>query len=89
MRVGKFNLNPRTGRVELNRPEHKPVDEILREVKGHRRDLIRAHSITDEELRMLIIRIVSGTRNVQYLARGTDYARLKDLIAYIVREYSW
>jgi hypothetical protein len=79
----------RTGRVVPMRQDPKTADEIFRDVKLKRCHLISAHNITDGELRELIRKIKSGTRNTMYLARGADYARLHDMAAFIVREYSY
>lgn len=85
----RFHVN-RLGQVALTKqPHEKNVNEIFREVKARRQDLIRAHNITDLELRALITRIKSGIRNVTYLAVGEDWIRLHDIAAYIVREYTY
>lgn len=87
IRMGKYQMNAR-GQVSLHEPEEKSADEILREVKRVRHDLISAHGITDDEHLELIKKIKGGTRNIRYLAVGEDYPRLKDVAAYIVREYN-
>lgn len=84
----QWQLNPRTGQVERARTQAKSADQIFREVKARRHDLIRAHNITDDELKAIITKVMSGTRNVLYLAKGADMRRLRDISAYIVREYS-
>jgi hypothetical protein len=88
MRFGKYQLNIRTGQVEVYRPRHKTVSEIVLDVKRRRGDLIRAHTVSDEELTVLVTKIAGGIRNTQYLAKG-DHHRLKDLASFIVREYGW
>jgi hypothetical protein len=70
--------------------ERKNANQIFNEVKRCRQDLIRAHSVTDEELMLMIKRVMSGTRNLSYMVTpAKNFPRLKDLAAYIVREYSY
>lgn len=86
IRMGRFDLDPRTGIVGMHKEPVKNADEIFREVKARRRDLIAAHTITDGEIKGIITKVKGGTRNTFYLAPDR---RLVDMAAYIVREYGW
>lgn len=89
IKIGQYNYDPATGSLARHQREKKTPQQVFDEVKRKRHDLIRAHSIRDEELKELIKKVLSGTRNTAYLARGADYSRLRDIAAFIVREYSY
>jgi hypothetical protein len=85
-----------SGRIEydvrnnLYRMSEQPLtaNQIFKEVKLKRPDLIRIHAITDAELMDIITKVKSGWRNVLHLAPGENYARLRDISNYIVNNYT-
>lgn len=86
----RFAFNQRTCQMEqVARAPRPKTAKVLAEVKRRRHDLITAHTITDEELTVVIDKILGGTRNLRYLVDASTHARLADICTYIVRQYSY
>jgi hypothetical protein len=85
----RFAFDPRTCQMVLAKLRKLSALEVLADVKRRRRDLIHAHSITDAELMLVINKVLGGTRNHHYLTDNTNYARMRDVCSYIIREHSY
>lgn len=82
----KIRFNQRTGLPELVDDPKPSEDEVFWKVKRIFYMKIRVHEISDDEIREIIKRVISGTRNIHYLVKAGEIPRLRDIANYILRE---
>lgn len=80
----KFELNRRTGQVQIVKSEPKTVADIMVGVKRQFRYAIQRDNIQDSEILDIINKVAAGTRNVRYLVDTNNVTRLRDIAAFIV-----
>lgn len=85
----RFEINCRTGQVGIKQEPKLTNDQIVKRVKQVHYRLVAAYKITDDELKTLVEKIMTGTRNLHYLTNKDNHMRLKDVATYIIREFSY
>jgi hypothetical protein len=85
----RFVIDCRKGQVVLQQPPKLTNEQIVKRVKEVHYRLVAAHKITDEELKTLVQKIMTGTRNLHYLTTPENHRRLTDVATYIIREFSY
>lgn len=85
----RFEIDCRTGGVRLKQEPKLTNEQIVKQVKQVHYRLVAAHKITDDELKTLVQKIMTGTRNLHYLTTQENHTRLKDVATYIIREFSY
>lgn len=87
--MNRFQVDCRTGQVRIKEQPKLTNDQIVKRVKQVHYRLVAAYNITDDELKTLVQKIMTGTRNLHYLTTAENHQRLKDVATYIIREFSY
>jgi hypothetical protein len=87
--MNKFHIDCRTGQVSVKQKQQFTRAQIVSRVKHVHSRLIVVNQITDDELNDLASKILSGTRNINYLTNVDNRRRLMAVATYIVREFSY
>ena len=85
----RFEINCRTGQVGIKQEPKLTNEQIVKRVQQVHYRLVAVHKITDDELKTLVQKIMTGTRNLHYLTNKDNHTRLKDVATYIIREFSY
>jgi tRNA U55 pseudouridine synthase TruB len=72
--------------MKIDKPAAPTADEVFRKVKRvYQARLVHA-GMTDEDVKEVIKKIASGTRNHRYLAPTGKLHERRDIISFIMRE---
>lgn len=82
----KFEFNRRTGHMEIAKVTRLTSGELFQKVKRSLGPLIRRNDITDEYINNVIVKVNSGTRNINFLEADTPAKR--EIAFMILREFN-
>lgn len=82
----KFELDCRTGMMQVKRDKPPPGDQVFRQVKRIYGELITRNGIADDTINSIITKVKSGTRNIHYL--GVKTRAEQEIGYYILRQFN-